>query len=212
MSVFEGETRAEGREGIEIKARARALLNGALGGRWGFVRWADREDALLVTDAGRAAARLGMACAPILEELARAGWRVEGAAHRAENRAGGLWWLDPAEEAFRGALRARRPAGNPLNPFAGWRDGDLGELQAFCAALLRGGPLQEEKAPLDERVRAQIRGAWKRLDGPPARASRWAREAAGRFAAARRSGAFAGEYACGVLLERYLRRMGCGVP
>jgi len=197
-------TLAEGCEGRELKALARALLDGALGGRWGFVRWADREDALLATDACRAAARRGAERAPILEGFARAGWRVQ----ETEDQAGGLWWLDPPEEAFRGALRAGRPPGS--DPFDGWRDGDLGELQAFCAILLRGGPPRE--APLDEPVRALIREAWKRLDGPPARANRWTREAARRFAAARRRGAFAGEYACGVLLERYLRRLGCGIP
>jgi len=195
----------EGCDGWELKAQVRALLNGALGACWGFVRRADCEDALLVTDAARAAARQGVDSAPIREQLVRAGWRVR--------EAGDLWWLDPPEEAFGRALRARRLAGpNRKDPaFYAWQDGDLGELQAACAALLRAGIPQEE-APVSEPARAMIRGAWKHLCGPPARVNRWMREAARRFAAARREGASAGEYACGVLLERYLWRMGCGLP
>ena len=189
-------------EGFELMAGARALLDAMLGSRWGFVRWADREDALLATDAGRAAARRGIECAPIFEALTRAGWSAI-----AEK---GLWLLDPPEEAFRCVLRARPlPAGAAS---AAWRDGDLGELQAACVIMLRGGSDQEDEASLDEPVRALIREAWKRLDGPPERVNRWMREAVKRFAVARRSGAFTGEYACGVLLERYLRRMGCGLP
>ncbi|MCL2545463.1 MAG: DUF1934 domain-containing protein [Clostridia bacterium] len=197
-----------GCDGWELKAQARAALNGALGARWGFVRRADREDALLVTDAKRAAERLGIDPAPIREGLEGAGWQVK--------EAEGLWWLDPPEEAFCRALRARRLGGPAKGSgFYAWRDGDLGELQGACAILLRGGPPRWEspgKALLDGPARALIRGAWKHLSGPPARVNRWMREAARRFAVARREGAFAGEYACGVLLERYLWRMGCGLP
>lgn len=198
---------SEGCEGQDFRTRARALLEGALGARWGFVRWADREDALLVTDAGRIAARRGMASESILEEFTRAGWRV----WQTEDQAGGLWWLDPPEEAFQKALRARWVPAE--RPFHGWRDGDLGELQALCATLLRSNPPKEKKeATLGEPFRALLREVWKHLDGPPASVNRWMRQATRRFAVARRNGDFTVEYAYGVLLARYLRRTGCGVP
>jgi len=121
----------EGWDGPALKAWARTLLNGALGAHGGFLRWADREDALLVTDAERAAARQGIGSAPIREGLVRAGWRVK--------EVEGLWWLDPPEEAFCRALRVRSLPDDPADDPArnAWRDGDLGELQAACAALLR---------------------------------------------------------------------------
>jgi len=196
-------------EGGDLKARARGLLDGVLGIRWGFVRWAEREDALLVTDAGRAAKRLNVDSASVKERLTQAGWRVQ------DER--GLWWLDPPETAHSRALRARRLPGDPGSDpaYNTWRDGDLGELQSICAALLRVETPEWKsfgETHVDEPTRVLLRGAWKNLRGTPARANRWMRGQIQRFAIARRSGGVSGEYVCGVLLQHYLRRMGCGLP
>jgi len=178
----------EGCEGGALKARARTLL-----GDCGFVRWADDEDALLVTDAGRAAKRRGIDEAPIRKGLEQRGWHV--------NETEGLWWLDPPEEAYHRALRARSMPGDQP-----WQNGALGELQAMCNVMLQGGPPKE--APLTEQARATIRKAWKSFYGSPEQVFRSVRTLTRRFAQARRRGVFAAEYACGVLLARYLRRLG----
>ncbi|MCL2811938.1 MAG: DUF1934 domain-containing protein [Clostridia bacterium] len=185
---------SDGCEGWQLKAQAQALLNETLGARWGFVRWADCEDTLLVTDAGRAAERQGIDSVPIREALLFKGWRVK--------EAEGLWRLDPPDEAFHRALRARSKPGDHT-----WQNGVLGELQAMCFVLLQNGAPQE--TALNQQARGVLRQAWKDLHGPPEQVHQSMRQMARRFAQGRRSGIFVGEYACGVLLEGYLRRAMC---
>lgn len=191
-------------EGEGLRAEAWRALCCMLGDHWGFVRWADREEALLVTDACRAARRVGIDSGRVRRWLELSGWRVEEAA--------GLWWLDPPEEAFRAALRmtSQEVQGEPAES-AQWQDGVLGELQAACGILLRAAP-ETLGDTIAEDVRGLMRGAWKHMEGPPGQVQAWLGKCMKHFAVARRKGMAAGEYACGVWLQRYLRGLGCEVP
>ncbi len=192
--------------GAALREQARVLLAWQ-GEPFGFLRWADGGDALLVSDAGRAAARRGVAAEALAQRVREAGWTLR--------ETNGIWWLDPPEAVYRQALREcpspqeAVEAGAALD--AAWRDGTLGELQALCVSLLFQ-PSPSAEQPVGEPARALLRGAWRAMEGDLAQVARWARAAFADFAVGQRAGDCVGQSACGALLWRFLHRQGVGLP
>ncbi len=187
--------------GPALFLQARDLLVESLGQRFGFLRWGDREDmgAALVTDAPKVAAMRGMDASRAMEDLIGWGWRVE--------QTGGLWWLSAPQAALAQALASRH-----TEPEAGqgWsRDPAIAALQALCGALLRQpcpvGPVSPEAA-------AMVQVAWRATAGTLEQVTTWAAQLTVSLAQGMRQGAVAGQYACGVQLQGWLKDRQADVP